>query len=803
MNKRKLLFILSSIIAAAWISCSVSFASQAVVDNYYGEYVHPSKFDNCLIIDGIDVSYWQKDIDWDKVKRQGIDYALIRIGYTGLDSPFSRNRDSYFEQNYEQAREAGVMVGVYYYSCATTMAEAKKEAKYVLDILDGRELDLPVVFDFEYAGRIKDKYKSKAATTSNILSFLNYINNNSDYEPMFYSYRNIMDPTWNPKFNMDMIDDKYKVWIAQYSLDISYSRPFEFWQYANDGDINGIEGRVDCNFWYYDNEAEVTAEGTTSIKDAFVTLSKTSYVYNRYQTREPVPTVTYADAVLTEGVDYKVNYIKNVNAGTAYAMIKGIGTYSNVQMVPFTITNKSLADGKATIEEVETQVYTGKAVKPSFVVRYNGTRLERGVDYYVKYEHNTEPGIATATIKGKRNYCGTLETTFKIRKKPSFTGKTTYQKTLIDEPVFQLNLKSDSPNPMTYHSSDESIATVSEDGTITLKKRVGKVKITATVSKAPYYYAASKTVTINVTKAKTVITTDFPSKNISTRDKTISLNAVSNSGRSLTYSSSDASVLKVTKTGMIRPQKAGKATITITCKGNSIYADAAKKIVFKVTKPKEDIISDVQKMKIKGSSSTGYGYIKLKWSTTGEETVDYYEVYRTKKKGKFYSKPYFKTKSGKATTYKNTTSLKKNTRYYYKIRGVRVIDGKKYYTKWSNVMNRKYKRTSTSDIKIINGVKATKITASSSRGKSYIKITWKKKSNYKVDYYEVYRSTKKNTGYGKKAFYKTSSGTKRTYKNTAKLTKGKRYYYKVRGVRVIDGKKYYTKWSNVVTRIAK
>ena len=173
MKKRKAILTILTVMAALWISCSLSFASPAVVDDYYGQYSHPSKFDNCLIIDGIDVSYWQKDIDWSKVKRQGIDYALLRIGYTGLDSPFSMNADSYFEQNYTQAREAGVMVGVYYYSCATSITEAQKEAKYVLELLNGRELDLPLVFDFEYAGRIKDLYKTKAATTSNILAFLN------------------------------------------------------------------------------------------------------------------------------------------------------------------------------------------------------------------------------------------------------------------------------------------------------------------------------------------------------------------------------------------------------------------------------------------------------------------------------------------------------------------------------------------------------------------------------------------------------------------------------------------------------
>jgi len=803
MKKRKAILTILSVMAAMFISCSLSFASQAVVDDYYGQYNHPSRFENCLIIDGIDVSYWQKDIDWSMVKRQGIDYALLRIGYTGLDSPFSMNVDSYFEQNYVQAREAGVMVGVYYYSCATSITEAQKEAKYVLELLDGRELDLPLVFDFEFAGRIKDKYKTKAATTSNILAFLNYIQNNSTYEPMFYSYRNIMDPTWSPKFNMDMIDGKYKVWIAQYSLDISYSRPFDFWQYASDGKINGIEGNVDCNFWYYDNAAEVTAEGTVSIKDAQVTLDKTSYLYNRYQIRQPIPTVTYNDVVLAEGVDYKVNYIKNVNAGTAYVMITGLGAYSNVQLVPFEITSKDIGGGNGTLNQVAVQNYTGKEVKPSVVVKYTGTKLEKGVDYDITYSNNTKPGTASFTVTGKRNYYGSLTGTFEIKKTPEFTGTLTYNKTLADPPVFPLDIQCDSPSAMMYQTSDPTIATVSETGEVTLTGTPGTATITVSVAEAPYYSAAAAAITVNVTGDAPVISTDVPTTELSTDDGPINLQAVSSSGGALTYTSSDPSVLEVTPSGEIVQKKPGQATITITCAANGIYPETSTTITFTVTKSKEHIIADVQSTTIKGSSSTGYGYMKLQWAATGNEPVDYFQVFRTKTKGKFGTTVYYKTKSSDELSYKNTSSLKKNTTYYYKVRGVKVIDGKKYFTKWSNVMYRKYKSTSTSDIKIINGVKATTVKATSSRGKGYIKTKWTKSAGYKVDYYQITRSTTKTFKAGTKVTYKTSTGKRLYYKNTKNLKKGKRYYYRIRGVRTIDGKKYYTKWSNTVTRIAK
>ena len=101
------------------------------------------------------------------------------------------------------------------------------------------------------------------------------------------------------------------------------------------------------------------------------------------------------------------------------------------------------------------------------------------------------------------------------------------------------------------------------------------------------------------------------------------------------------------------------------------------------------------------------------------------------------------------------------------------------------------------------GVEKTKITVKSKGGKNGVRLDWKKSPGFKMDYYQVFRSTKKNSGYGAKAYYTTKSGTKTFYKNTKGLKKGVRYYYKVRGVRVLDGKKVYTPYSNKTYRIAK
>ena len=741
MKKRRKSLVLIAVVTALLLSCSLTFASQAIVDDETGNYTYPTRFDNCLLIDGVDVSAWQGDsVDWKKVKAHGIDYVFIRIGWTGLDSPFSVNKDMHFETNYKGATEAGLLVGVYHYSCATTVKEAQKEAKFVLDTLDGRELDLPVVFDFEYAGRIQTTYKSKAATTSNILAFLNYIAENSDYEPMFYSYRNIMDPDWSPKFNMELIDSKYKVWIAQYSTDIGYTRPFEFWQYTSSGGVSGIAGNVDCNFWFYDNEAEVTKENTSSIKDAEVTLSKKTYYFNGKE-RKPSVTVSHGGTPLTAGTDYKVFYIKNVNAGTASVMIQGKGAYSNTKMVDYKIYKANIANG-GKLAEIQPQKYKGKAVTVSTDVTRNGVDLKKNQDYTVHYANNKAPGTATITIKGKGNYNGSFSSTFEI---------------LGDETEEEDT--SATPDPDTAAPEDTDVKMTNE---------ITGLEPAYTVSSdaAPFVFAPAHKGT-----------------------------------GPLTYVSSNPAVATVDDAGQVTITGPGTAEITISAAEDEQYQAASITVILTVNPTDADLIRAVKDTTIKASTKTGYGYILLSWNKGSDADVDYYEVYRSKKKGVFSTKPYTKTADGETEVYKNISSLKKNTRYYYRVRGVKKIGGKKYYTKWSNTANRNYTYTGTADINIITDIKSTTLKATSTRGKSYIKVNWKKKGSYKVDYYQICRSTKKNFSSGK-VYYKTKTGKVLTYKNT-KLTKGKRYYYKVRGVRVVDGKKRFTKWSNVVTRIAK
>ena len=220
------------------------------------------------------------------------------------------------------------------------------------------------------------------------------------------------------------------------------------------------------------------------------------------------------------------------------------------------------------------------------------------------------------------------------------------------------------------------------------------------------------------------------------------------------------------------------------------------------------LINGVENTTISASASTGSGYIRLDWRKSAGYKMDVYEIFRSEDPNDFGTAAYFTTKSGGISGYyKNTKELKKGVTYYYKIRGKRLIDGKTYYSRWSDVVSVTYGEI-TSDPEpnqgIINGVKNTTIKASSTGGAGYIRVSWTKSAGYKVDCYEIFRSTKRDSGYGTEAYFTTKSGgMSGYYKNTKGLVKGTRYYYKVRGVREINGKTYYTKWSSLAYRVAR
>ena len=189
---------------------------------------------------GIDVSVHQGKIDWKKVKAAGIDFAIIRAGYGREIS----QKDKRFEENYVNAKAAGIKVGAYWYSYADSVSRGEQEAKTFLEVIKGKKFDLPVFFDQEYEKNILAL--TDAERTDIVLAFVKTVQA-AGYDCGLYS-------------STDFIKNKLvtsrvshlKIWLAEYGSKLHYTGKVWAWQYSSKGRVNGISGYVDMNRGYFE-----------------------------------------------------------------------------------------------------------------------------------------------------------------------------------------------------------------------------------------------------------------------------------------------------------------------------------------------------------------------------------------------------------------------------------------------------------------------------------------------------------------------------------------------------------------------
>ena len=206
----------------------------------------------------IDVSWWQHSIDWNKVKAAGVTHAIIRCGYSTLSSG-KHSIDSTFSTNVNGAYNAGIKVGVYYYSTAVNAAEAKSEAQYVTTLLTNykSKITLPVAFDYETGGRLTSKVM-KSTGTASCIAFCDTIKA-AGYTPMVYA--NYVTLTKHIDYNT--LQGKYKIWLANYTTNgvaTTYPGNYWMWQYSSSGKINGMSGSVDINYIFEPKAPATTAK---------------------------------------------------------------------------------------------------------------------------------------------------------------------------------------------------------------------------------------------------------------------------------------------------------------------------------------------------------------------------------------------------------------------------------------------------------------------------------------------------------------------------------------------------------------
>lgn len=203
------------------------------------EAIEQYKNDNTMI--GIDVSRYQENIDFEKVKNSGVEFVMIRIGVqSGAKKDVSI--DSYYLENIKKAKEAGLLVGVYLYSTAISPEIAKEQAKWVIKTLDGVKLDFPIAFDWENWQYFREYEISLYDLSKSYLSFAEEIEKNG-YKAMLYGSKYYLENMWLDKGN-------YPVWLAHYTDKTNYSGDHIMWQYSAIGEVDGINSAVDLDVYY-------------------------------------------------------------------------------------------------------------------------------------------------------------------------------------------------------------------------------------------------------------------------------------------------------------------------------------------------------------------------------------------------------------------------------------------------------------------------------------------------------------------------------------------------------------------------
>ena len=185
-------------------------------------------------MNGIDVSEHQGIIRWNEVKT---DFCIIRAGY----GKYAHQKDKFFEANYKGCKENNIPCGAYWYSYAQSEEEARQEAEVFLQILGGKQFDMPVYFDVEEAMQLR---KGKQFVSNIIRTFLETVESKGYWVGLYMSASPLAD------YVEDEIKERYAVWVAHYGVEKPSAKVYGMWQTGSTGRINGIVGNVDTNIAY-------------------------------------------------------------------------------------------------------------------------------------------------------------------------------------------------------------------------------------------------------------------------------------------------------------------------------------------------------------------------------------------------------------------------------------------------------------------------------------------------------------------------------------------------------------------------
>ncbi|MBR6872639.1 MAG: fibronectin type III domain-containing protein [Ruminococcus sp.] len=271
--------------------------------------VHQDRYKDCVKTYGIDVSYYQGKIDWNKVKAEGFTFCILRAGFRGYGAAGTLVVDDRFLEYLKGAKAAGMEVGVYFYTQAITVAEAREEADFVYKYIKGTSLELPVYFDMETVenavGRLDSAGLTKAQKTDIVEAFCDRIKA-LGYEAGVYS-----NPQWLTYYlDSARLQAKYPLWLANYTTNTKYAGNFNIWQYGA-GYVNGVSSaRTDVNVRYHTTPlpAKVTSFTTAApVSDKAVLSWAASENATGYELFRQSPGKDPEMVIRTKGTSYQVS----------------------------------------------------------------------------------------------------------------------------------------------------------------------------------------------------------------------------------------------------------------------------------------------------------------------------------------------------------------------------------------------------------------------------------------------------------------------------------------------------------------
>ena len=428
-------------LALPLMTSAVAFGSQLT---------HQDRFKNYLLTHGTDVSVFQGTIDWKKVKAAGMDFCILRAGYRGYGKEGTLVVDPTFVYNLKNAKAAGLKVGVYFFTQALNVTEARAEADFVYQYIKNYSLDLPVYCDMEEiwadTGRLDSANLTAAQKTSIIEAFCDRITS-LGYQGGVYS-------NWSwlvYKLNRLRLEAKYPIWFANYTNNTQYPYKFDIWQYDT-GTVDGINGLTDMDVRYImnTNPEQITGLKVTARTEDSITIewSKTKqycsgYRIERYDEEKGqfvYMMLTLANKRTITGLEQGKTYTYRVRAYNYYNNVPYLGVPSS------SVTSACMNN---------TPVVTNTVTSGGITLTWDADPLRTGCTVYIG-RYGTEPAKIVSTSKNTYTYkCS--PGVYDIRVEPYTTvSKVTYRGRSTD--IFTVYCNCDECIPKLVSTANASAA---------------------------------------------------------------------------------------------------------------------------------------------------------------------------------------------------------------------------------------------------------------------------------------------------------------------------------------------------------